>query len=327
MSLLGKLKIQNFDAWTHHAYGWPNIIAYLSKFSEKHQHKTSVLFEPAIEYTFTQNRDACKIQLANYKKYPWVGVAHHHPNDHRLDCRLSEIVKNEKNKKAFSNCKGIFVLTDIQKTEYKKTKEISNIPISRLFHPVKASKLKFKKECLRKSFEESEFPQNSIVSIGDHCRKFGKFSVMKTNKIKSVCFFQKEHWRGPDQCEYRDRLLKISNVKRYDTYFDNHTYDKILRNNIQFAELENPTASNYILECIERNVPIYVSKTDSILEYLGEFYPFYMKDNINEIENDLNNNDLILNTFEYLSNHPFKEKFKLKYFLNSIVKSDVYQLL
>ena len=52
----------------------------------------------------------------------------------------------------------------------------------------------------------------------------------------------------------------------------------------QFAEFENPVASNYVLECISFATPLFVSRDENIVEYLGKEYPFYIWDeSINEV--------------------------------------------
>jgi hypothetical protein len=326
VALLSKLYIEKFDVWDHHAYGWPGIINYIKRFSAKNK-KASVILEPALEYTFAQYRKKNLTKILYYEKNPWVAFAHHHPDDPRAFCRMESIINNTKNEKAISRCQGIFVLSEKQRQCYVKIDKLKNIPVSVLYHPVYASSLEFNTKCLLKSSQARNYPTGTIVSVGDHCRMFDKFSNLNTTMPRTVCLFQKDHWRGPRQAKRRDVALRAGGVSRYDRYYDNKTYYKMLRNNVHYAELWKPTASNYILECIERNIPIYVNPCDVVVEYLGNDYPFYMKSSINDMESDLNNTELIFNAHSYLKKHPFKEKFKLKNFLHSVVNSLVYKSL
>ena len=73
--------------------------------------------------------------------------------------------------------------------------------------------------------------------------------------------------------------------------------------------------------------PIFISKNPSVVEYLGEDYPFYMTTIHKYFNRYLSDKKLIRETHEYLVNHPFKEKFTLQNFLHDFVNSEVYKKL
>ena len=320
-----KINISNFDFWHHHYFGWPKIIEFLQKNTNLENLQDSVEFEPCIVNRFVQKRE-CNI-IETYEKKSWVGVSHHHANDSRNHLRLKTIIRNAKNKLAFENCKGIFVFTKTQKEEYLKLPELKDIPISCLYHPVEKcdDNLFYNTESLNYEPLLNPFPINTLCYVGDHCRIFKKFSRCRISLKKTIILENSQHWRGMQPQRYRDRNLK--KCHRYDFRFSNEDYDKILCNNIQFAEFLHPCASNYVLECIVRATPMFVSKNKEIIEYMGDDYPMYINAPHKRWNNYLNDKKLIQETHEYLLNHPFKEKFTMQNFLHDFLNSEVYNKL
>lgn len=311
--------------WQHHYFGWSKIIEFLFENSDVDD-KISVYLESSIEDTFVQFRNEKQYRLDLYKKNSWIGFAHHNPIDSRKHLRLETIFNEEKNKIFFENCKGIFVLTKEQKKYYSDVPGLRNIPISVLYHPMDNYELNsmYNLESLEFETKMIPIPINTICMIGDHCREFKKYARLKTNLQKVVILESESHWMGPIAKSHRDREL-TRNCFRYDYRFPNKEYDEILCNNIQYCELNKPAASNYVLECIVRCSPVFISKNPSVVEYLGENYPFYMPSSGKRFHRYLSDKKLIQETHEYLRNHPFKEKFTIQNFLHDFVNSEVYR--
>src|SRR5690606_23893610 len=99
--------------------------------------------------------------------------------------------------------------------------------------------------------------------------------------------------------EIRDWILnRISSVKTID-YLDNDEYDEVLTSSIVFLDVVDCSASNAIVECISRLVPILVNRHPAVVEYLGDGYPLYF-DSPEEIPNILTD-EKIIETSRYMT--------------------------
>ena len=321
-----KIIVPKFALWDHHYFGWKGTIDFLRKNSGI-KHGRSVVLEPSIENVLCHDRENNEHKIKLYQATNWVGFVHHHPVDSREELRLLTIIRDERNKKIFNRCKGLFVLTDAQKQYYKKIPELTGIPISRLYHPTAKQDEKsfYDIESLNKQPVGWPRPRNCLVNVGDHCRLFRRFAKLRTSYLKCALFESELHWRGPRYKIRRDRELSKNTIV-HNKRFTDADYDYILCNNIQYAQLDTPNASNYVLECIVRGTPIFISKNNTVVEYLGEDYPMYQENFKNNTWcSALSDKKLIQETHEYLLDHPFKEKFTLQNFLHDFVNSEVYK--
>ena len=78
---------------------------------------------------------------------------------------------------------------------------------------------------------------------------------------------------------YSDKLKswiieRIQSVKIINKV-DNNEYDKLLTSSIVFLDLVDCSASNTIIECIVRRVPVLVNRLPALEEYLGTDYPLF----------------------------------------------------
>lgn len=102
-------------------------------------------------------------------------------------------------------------------------------------------------------------------------------------------------------------------------------YDNLLNSNIIFLNLVTASAVNTIIECIVRNTPVIVNRIIEIEEVLGKEYPMFY-DNIDDIH-DLLTYDKIIETHYYIKEKIKHDVYKLDYFIDSFVNSDIYRLL
>ena len=92
-------------------------------------------------------------------------------------------------------------------------------------------------------------------------------------------------------------------------------YDTFLSMNVVFLDFYVAVGNNTIVECILRNTPIILNKTDSWIYYLGKDYPlFYTK--LDEVP-DLLSLEKILEANIYLKNMD-KTDITIEYFLDSL---------
>ena len=99
----------------------------------------------------------------------------------------------------------------------------------------------------------------------------------------------------------------------YTNTFDE--YDAFLSENVVFLDFHVAVANNTVVECILRNTPLILNKTESLIYYLGKDYPlFYTK--LDEVP-DLLSLEKILEANIYLKNMD-KTDITIEYFLDSL---------
>jgi hypothetical protein len=96
-------------------------------------------------------------------------------------------------------------------------------------------------------------------------------------------------------------------------YLDNNHYDDLLSKNIVFIDLVDSAAVNTLIECIVRNTPIIVNKTETVVELLGEGYPLYFS-KLNDM--------LLLTMNDILDAHTYllqlnKQALSIEYFMST----------
>ena len=92
-----------------------------------------------------------------------------------------------------------------------------------------------------------------------------------------------------------------------------------------FIDVQDASAMNGVIECMQRNTPLLVCKHPAIIEYLGEKYPFYFE-SLEEANRKANDISLIYETHLYLKNMN-KKKIQVDTFYNDFVHSKIYRNL
>ena len=76
-------------------------------------------------------------------------------------------------------------------------------------------------------------------------------------------------------------------------------------NNIIIIPLWNASANNSILECIQSNIPAFVTRLHSTEQYLGPDYPMFYN-NIQDIEPIINDKSRLYNKYKETYNYLIK---------------------
>ena len=105
----------------------------------------------------------------------------------------------------------------------------------------------------------------------------------------------------------------------------NEIYDQLLSENLVFLHLHTASASNAVIECIVRHTPVLVNPVPSLVEYLGESYPFYFR-TLEEAAAKAEDSNQVRQAHEYLAALP-KESLTGEYFCLSLAESDFYRNL
>jgi hypothetical protein len=213
-----------------------------------------------------------------------------------------------------------------------------NTSVQTLYHPLELTQTKYMFDI--KKFIENDNKQ--LFIIGWWLRRYDRFLNLSCKKCilgkslegghvneyitKSIRkIIDTENIDITNNPSFTQEEIELLNTK-YNTkicdFIENDKYDTLFYNNIIFLDVYESVANNIVLECIMNNTPLLVNYNLSIVEYLGENYPFYFV-NYEDAERKVKNLELITKTHYYLKNMD-KTKFTYHYFnreLNKIIKN------
>ena len=120
-----------------------------------------------------------------------------------------------------------------------------------------------------------------------------------------------------------NRCFSLNNVnqKEIDTltinhvFLNDHDYINNLCEKIGFCHLYDTSANNSILEHIMSHTPIIINKLPATIEYLGEDYPMFYENIMENPDKYLLSKDFVQKTSDYL-----KERSKNEIFKSPVVK-------
>lgn len=314
----GKINLcdQLIISYGPHRSGWLYAI---NSIKELHNPQ-GILFDSFIERTFTWNLNRIKPHLV-----PWIGVTHVPPGVPKwflYEQTNESIFKTEAWQKSLPYCKGLFTLSRYHKKYLEKKVEI---PVNDLFFATKTPKIKWTWEKFKCN------PEKKIIQVGWWLRKLHTIFQLRTSKYKKI--FLRVNHRLLDDIILKEREIlereNSFNESMYQTaktlsFLSNKKYDKLISENIVLLNLYDSSANNLISECMVRNTPILVNPLEAVLEYLGDDYPLYFN-SMEEASKKAEDWDLIYEAYQYLLNHPSKEKLRGEYFLKSFKESRIYK--
>ncbi len=296
-----------------HRSGWNGVIDALSEL----HNPEGIIFDSYLDETFdwgNQNR-------IPYRK-PWIGFLHFpnelpewHPDRERND----KVFTNSDFRESLKNCKGIFTLSEQHSKAIQKKLDV---PVSHLWLPTETPELQWSIEKFRQNNAKK------VIQLGFFLRKMHAIYLLppipyqkvllkpNSDKIDAFMALEKRHTLQDVEINY----LSVETL----TFLTNDAYDTLLSENIAFTHLYNASANNVVVECMVRNTPLLVNPLESVVEYLGEAYPFYFN-SLEEAAQKLEDEDLIYQTHIYLKNHPDKRKLSYDYFVESLKNSDIYK--
>jgi len=292
MAVINKLKLSEDYSYLfpHHRYGWRRVIEEISKATNS---CGNIYLEPFTERVFGYNKqDKHRVEI--YKNNPWVGFVHEPPTTGILHSALSVLLLTEEFRECLPNLKGIFCLTENQKQAYQNYPQLKNIPISVLKYPTEYNVPKWDKEKLT----------YDIYEVGSHYR----IPILKDLRLKQA----------------RQRIV----LNKKEKTITDKEYDIILSNSLIVVNYTyNVAASTTIVECLASYNPLFVNKTKSVIEYLGEDYPNYYENKFELYKLFLNKKKLDKKIT--LANEYLKKKRPLTYdnFIQDIINSEVYNCI
>jgi len=298
---------------SEHRGGWNSIINSFIQKNIINDNAELLFFDLIEEYFIWSKNDLIENQ--------WCGIIHLTPNTPKeLDvCNLNNLLTNNIFIQSLKNCKFIITLCDyIKDYLIQKFNELNlKVPVITIKHPIDFENVI--------PFDIQLYidnPEKKLIQIGQQLRKVSSiYEVNITNhdKLWLTGLSNLEKCESMLNTEYKRNNKKINkDYKKLFTYVkDFNEYDELLEKNIAFIDLYDSAANNTVLECIVRNTPLIVNRTQGVVEYLGEDYPLYFN-NLDEVDSLLDLEKL-KSGHEYLKNM-YKEDITMEHFFDKFIK-------
>lgn len=288
-------------------------------------HEQGIFVDASIERKFAWNIAWTKPEDIQPYQQPWIGfiyVAPKLPKWFDRDGYQSPeaIFQSDLWKESIKTCGGIFCLSEYHKKWLQVQLEV---PVESLILPTETPHLQFSIERFLAN------PHKKLVQIGWWLRKLHSiyYFPQVTNLEKSMLDIDVNYIHDAFKAEKKALELKpFYKSVQVIPHLTNDEYDELLSQNIVYLEMYDSCSNNILSECLVRNTPLLVNPLPAVIEYLGEDYPFYFESRT-QAAKKVGNFALIEETYNYLKNHPLKEKMTAEYFLKSFAESTIYKNL
>lgn len=287
-----------------HCFGWLWIYDNLQEYIIKNNIllKENIDFHPWIDnlHSWGQNED--KFINSNNKIVCFQHLPYNSDHDNRDDfANFMKIM----NKKVIDRIDLLFVLSESNKTKIIKDYSFLKDKVIFIKHPkVKSYDLEFNLKNL----------DNDCINI-IHAGVFERDVGIFFRNFKNSYF--KKYIIVKGQKKESEIINGITHLKD----LPDEDYIKFITSGVIFNYIAKASANNLILECIIYNIPVIVNKLDAIVDYLGNDYPLYYK-NESELKELINNKNEFKNkcisAYYYLKNLN-KEDISVEYFNKKIV--------
>ena len=306
--------IDNYYMNVTHRGGWKSIIQNSISNNIINNNGNIILVDCCESYFLWEDREIIQSD--------WVGVVHFCYNlPEFLNNENIKILLNKENfKKSLKYCKSIIVLSNYLKNSLS---HILNVNLKFIKHPILEIKSKFN---INNFLKKKKY---YFILLGFQSRKISDFFLINS-KFKKLCLPGRKNMTKKYIIDRFNLEKKELNFKKkiresdINIYYSSHhdKYDNILKNNILIVPLWDASANNSILEIIEMNIPTFITRMESTIEYLGEDYPMFYN-NYTEIEYIINNRTLLENmykkTHKYLCNLN-KNDLRIEHFNSEMLK-------
>ncbi|SKB15711.1 hypothetical protein PL11201_80020 [Planktothrix sp. PCC 11201] len=211
-------------------------------------------------------------------------------------------------------CKGLICLTqDLQKDLQEWYPDLPTLAVN---FPTELNHVKF--------FDFTAYQKYPrVVQVGDWLRKLQSIYQLHTESHQKLILIK------PCTREYMRREIEVFGDYRNDSvteleFVSNQEYDSLLSSSVVLCLLYATAANNVVIECIARGTPILINPLPSVVEYLGENYPLYVKD-VHEAEIVLNKENQIKAASDYLLKRRNDIDLSFEGWLKKIAESNFYK--
>jgi hypothetical protein len=314
----GKLDVSNQLIHFSHRSGWGDFIDHLV---QKEHSRDRVKFFGHVE------------RALPYMS-PWCGFIHSPWTSPILDDpapTAKDLINSNAWKQSISFCRGLWVFSESLRAAIRP-----HVP-----EHIKIDVLPFPTEFDGIRFEFPKFKANPlkwVLSAGVSRRNMGSLNRLNIRNLKTNYLKLRflPHGMNKEEVERRIQLQEeITNIKltrgEWESvsqirHVSNDDYDRLLSENIVFLDLFAEAGRTLITECIARGTPILVNPLPSVVEYLGEEYPFYFT-TLEEAAAKLDDHNLILRTNSYLASFHARNRVYIQVVIRAFEESSVYKSL
>jgi hypothetical protein len=320
-----RLVLQRRVSYSHQRSGWNYAVSALDPlFSQNGQ---GILLDSMIEKNFCRRLQEAEASGEIPYRRPWVGFVHvplEIPVTHDPRKSLRHISQFPVWRQSLPHCKGLLTLSAWLRDQVR---QLVDVPVLNLKHPTQIPELKF-------SFERYlNNPRPRVIQVGWWLRRLGSiFELPRRDTLRTLLIPQAEpgHLQRFRAVLEAERLVRgLPPISEWDIDFLPHqpdeAYDRLLSENLVFLHLHSASASNAVIECIVRHTPVLVNQVPSVVEYLGESYPFYFQ-TLEEAAAKAEDPSQVRRAHEYLAALP-KESLTGEHFCRSLAESDFYRRL
>jgi hypothetical protein len=291
----GRLRLPEYFRIAEHRSGWAYAMGGLGRL----HHSDGVLLDDFVENRFAMSVFSSVNSGVIPYRQPWVGIVHNPPDMPAwfdYDTSPQVVFSRTCMQESIPHCRGLFALSNHLA---KWLQAHVDVPVEVLTHPAEPATVRFNFEAFCRSRERK------LMQIGVWLRRFHSIRFLDAPGYLKMWVLTHDHARNLAAREAATMDIYGSDGSLYTgnymecQWLRHQAYDFLLSRNIVFLDAYDMSASNTVVECIERNTPILIRNLPAAREYLGEDYPFYF-DNLDEASAKLREIDLVHDTHLYL---------------------------
>lgn len=303
---------QSVKGADEHHMGWPAVVSALKR--RCFGTEGIALLDDFVEQTVDE--------IANIKSRPrWAGIFHHPrgrnhpaPNEKTL---AQYFLRDEHTRRFFLSMRLAITLSE-DLAEFLRELLPDSVPVRAMKHPITPSptSIEFDPDCLRDRLR--------VVQVGTYMRNLRAILQLPADPSWKRLRTAVPVYYGPVDLylEGLHRRPEHSNLKAPVIGMPRLTsqaYDSMLSRSVVFVEYYDASASNTVLECIDRATPILLNRLPAHEEYLGAGYPgFY--DRFEQAADILRDRQRLLAAHQYLKDMD-KWPFDLGHFCDEVAET------
>jgi hypothetical protein len=320
-----KFVLQRQVFYPHHRSGWSYAIASLEPLLV--HSGEGVLLDSMIEKNFCRRLQEAEANGEIPYLRPWVGFVHvplEIPPWQDPRKSLRHISHLPAWRESLPYCKGLVTLSAWLAGQVRR---LVPVPVLNLRHPTQAPDVRFSFERYRRS------PERRIIQLGWWLRRLCSIQELPVRSLRRTMikpFVSAADLERYEKALEQERLSRgLPPIAQWSVdilpHQPNEIYDQLLSENLVFLHLHSASASNAVIECIVRHTPVLVNPVPSLVEYLGESYPFYFQ-TLEEAAAKAEDFNQVRQAHEYLASLP-KETLTGEHFCRSLAESGLYRSL
>jgi len=203
---------------------------------------------------------------------PWIGILHvpfEAPEWFDPNVSPERFMSTPQFQASRASCRGIITLARDLEADLKVF--APDLPTLSVKHPTAYDAALFNTVAYH--------AEPKVVQVGDWLRKLQAIHRLRAPGHRRIMLLKQ--WTTA----FMDREIaafgdaRDPSVEMVD-YVSNDRYDELLSSSVVMCLLYGTAANNVVIECIARATPILINPLPAVVEYLGEGYPFYARDEV-----------------------------------------------